>query len=89
MQSAHAIAAKESAVLEERNRLAGEIHDSFTQLFAGIALQLAVAEEEMVAGEGAPLCRLRLANELAEFGLAEARRAAFSLRSTVRKSTQN
>jgi signal transduction histidine kinase len=83
MQSARAIAAKESAVLEERNRLAGEIHDSFTQLFAGIALQLAVAEEEMVAGEGAPLCRLRLAKELAEFGLAEARRVAFSLRSTV------
>jgi signal transduction histidine kinase len=71
------------AVLEERNRLAGEIHDSFTQLFAGIAMHLAVAEEEMAAGEGSPLCRVRLANEMAEFGLAEARRSAFSLRSNV------
>jgi signal transduction histidine kinase len=75
--------AARNAVLAERNRLAAEIHDSFTQLFAGIAMHLAVAEEEMVAGEGSPLGRVRLANEMAEFGLAEARRSAFSLRSTV------
>jgi PAS domain S-box-containing protein len=75
--------ARQSAVLEERNRLAGEIHDSLAQNFAGIALQLAVAEEELAAGEGAPLSRVRLAHEVAEFGLVEARRSALSLRSTV------
>jgi DNA-binding NarL/FixJ family response regulator len=32
--------ARESAVLEERNRLAGEIHDSLAQSFAGISMQL-------------------------------------------------
>jgi signal transduction histidine kinase len=75
--------ARQSAVLEERNRLAGEIHDSLAQNFAGIAMQLAVAEEELTAGEGAPLCRVRLAHKMTELGLAEARRSALSLRSTV------
>jgi len=75
--------ARQSAVLEERNRLAGEIHDSLAQNFAGIAMQLEVAEEELAAGEGAPLRRVRLANEMAVFGLAEARRSALCLRSTV------
>jgi GAF domain-containing protein len=35
--------AKRSAVLEERNRLAGEIHDSLAQSFAGISMQLDLA----------------------------------------------
>ena len=76
-------AARQSAVLEERNRLACEIHDSLASSFVGIAMQLAVAEEELTAGEGAPLCRVRLAKKRAELGLAEARRFALSLRSTV------
>ena len=38
--------AKRSAVLEERNRLAGEIHDSLAQSFAAVCMQLAVAAEE-------------------------------------------
>jgi PAS domain S-box-containing protein len=75
--------ARQSAVLEERNRLAGEIHDSLAQNFAGIAMQLAVAEEELTAGEGAPLDRIRLVHMMTELGLAEARRSALSLRSTV------
>jgi signal transduction histidine kinase len=74
--------ARESAVLEERNRLAAEIHDSITQLFAGIVMGLGVAEEEMVAGEGAPLSQVRQAKETAEFGLEEVRRFAFGLRSS-------
>jgi signal transduction histidine kinase len=76
-------AARQAAILEERNQLAREIHDSLAQTFAGIAMQLAVAEEEMAAGEGTPLCRVRLAHDVAEFGLVEARRSALSLRSTV------
>ncbi len=35
--------ARQSAVLKERNRLAGEIHDSLAQLFTGISMQLGVA----------------------------------------------
>jgi PAS domain S-box-containing protein len=75
--------ATQSAVLEERNRLAGEIHDSLAQNFSGIAMQLAIAEEELTAGEGAPLFRVRLAHKMTELGLAEARRSALSLRSTI------
>jgi two-component system NarL family sensor kinase len=74
---------KQSAVLEERNRLAGEIHDSLAQSFAGIAIHLSAAEEEMAAGKGSPLRRVRFVNRLAELGLAEARRSALSLRSTL------
>jgi signal transduction histidine kinase len=70
-------------VLEERNQLAREIHDSLAQSFAGITMQLAVAEEEMAAGEGSFLRRVRLVNNMAELGLAEARCFALSLRSTV------
>ena len=77
------IAARQSAVLEERNRLAGEIHDALAQSFAGISMQLGVAKEEMAAGEGDPLSRIRLADEMALFGLAEAQRSVLSLRSSV------
>jgi signal transduction histidine kinase len=76
-------AARQAAILEERNQLAREIHDSLGQSFSGIAMQLAVAEEELTAGEGAPLRHVRLAHELAEFGLVEARRSALGLRSAV------
>ena len=75
--------ARQSAVLEERNRLAGEIHDALAQSFTGISMQLEVAEEEMAANEGDPLSNVRRANEIAKFGLAEARRSVLSLRSSV------
>ena len=76
-------AAQQAGVLEERDRLAREIHDSLAQSFAGIALHLSVAEEEMAAGKGSPLRRVRFVKRLAESGLAESRRSALSLRSTV------
>jgi signal transduction histidine kinase len=76
-------AAKQAAILEERNQLAREIHDSLAQSFAGIAMQSAVAEEEMDAGDGVPVHRIRLIKKMAESGLVEARRSALSLRSTI------
>jgi signal transduction histidine kinase len=75
--------AKRSAVLEERNRLAGEIHDSLAQSFAGISMQLELAQEEMAAREGGLLGYIRHAHETAKFGLAEARRSVLGLRSGV------
>jgi PAS domain S-box-containing protein len=74
-------AARQSAVLEERNQLAAEIHDALAQSFAGISMQLEVAEEQLAAKEGAPLGQVQRANEIARFGLAEARRSILSLRS--------
>lgn len=76
-------AARQSAVLEERNRLAGEIHDTLAQSFTTICMQLGVAEEEIVAKESDPLRRIHQAAELANFGLAEARRFAHDLRSSI------
>jgi signal transduction histidine kinase len=72
-------AARQSAVLEERNRLAGEIHDGLAQSFSAICMQLGIAKEELSAKEGDPLCSIQRAVELANFGLAEARRCAHSL----------
>jgi len=75
--------AKRSAVLEERNRLAGEIHDSLAQSFAAVCMQLALAAEETQNGGKAALGQIGRAIELAKFGLSEARRSALGLRSQI------
>jgi signal transduction histidine kinase len=75
--------AGQSAVLEERNQLAAEIHDALAQSFTGISMQLGVAGEQLAAKEGDPLRQIQRANEIAKFGLAEARRSILSLRSSA------
>jgi PAS domain S-box-containing protein len=75
--------ARHSAVLEERSRLAGEIHDSLGQFFTAISMQLGVAKEVIKPGSDNGLTYLERASELAQHGLAEARRSAFSLQPTV------
>jgi signal transduction histidine kinase len=75
--------ARQSAVLEERNQLAAEIHDALAQSFIGITMQLGVAGEQLAAKEGDPLSQIERANEIAKFGLAEARRSILSLRSSA------
>jgi signal transduction histidine kinase len=75
--------ARESAVLEERNRLAGEIHDSLAQSFAGISMQLSAAGRAMDRKSKEARGHVERAKELARFGLSEARRSALSLRSNI------
>jgi signal transduction histidine kinase len=75
--------AKRSAVLEERNHLAGEIHDSLAQSFAGVCMHLGVAAEETKTNCHEVLKHIERAIDVARFGLAEARRSTFSLRSGV------
>ena len=75
--------ARQSAVLEERNQLAAELHDALAQSFTGISMQLGVAEEQLSAKEGDPLRQVQRANEIAKFGLAEARRSILSLSSSA------
>jgi two-component sensor histidine kinase len=75
--------ARQSAVLEERNRLAGEIHDGLAQSFTAISMQLRIAKEKLSSKEGDPLCSIRRAGELANLGLAEARRCAHNLRLSI------
>jgi signal transduction histidine kinase len=76
-------AARESAVLEERNRLASEIHDSLAQNFAGISMQLSAAATAMKKQSDNALSHVERATDLARFGLSEARRSALSLRSNI------
>jgi two-component system, NarL family, sensor kinase len=71
--------ASQSAVLEERNQLAAEIHDALAQSFSAISMQLGVAGEQLAAKQGDPLNQIQRANEIAKFGLAEARRSILSL----------
>jgi PAS domain S-box-containing protein len=76
-------AARQSAVLEERNRLAGEIHDSLAQSFAGISLQLDAAMEVLKTKRDGSTTYIERANDIARFGLAEARRSTLTLQPTV------
>jgi signal transduction histidine kinase len=72
-------AARDVAVLAERNRIAQEIHDGIAQAFTGILLQLGAVEQP--ASDSGPQSVLlqRIAN-LAREGLAEARRSVMTLR---------
>ncbi|MBV8682476.1 MAG: GAF domain-containing protein, partial [Caulobacteraceae bacterium] len=66
-----AAAAGEAAVLQERNRLAREIHDTLAQGFAAIRLQLELARGDSPAAAEA----LDLASTIAAESLVEARRS--------------
>jgi signal transduction histidine kinase len=75
------------AVQDELDRLAGEIHDGLTQYLTAICLQLLVAKELISSRGGNPLGNIQQAIELANLGLAEARRYVGNLRlSVVEKS---
>ncbi len=72
--------AREAGVLDERTRLAGEIHDTLAQALAGILTQLEAADR---SGElGSPNAHVAQARTLARSGLAEARRSLQALRPT-------
>jgi len=75
--------ARQTAVLEERNRLVGEIHDSLAQLFTGISMQLGAAKKVMQRGGVNSWNYVERAIELAQFGLSEARRSAFGFQPSV------
>jgi signal transduction histidine kinase len=76
------MAAKEAAVLAERNRIGQEIHDGLAQGFTGILMQLGAAEEAMhECARNSPLpAILTRIRDLARDGLAEARRSVGALR---------
>ncbi|MFD9705904.1 sensor histidine kinase [Lentzea sp. NPDC059081] len=68
------VQAHEAGVLDERHRLAGEIHDTLAQGLTGIITQLSAA----TAGDWER--RVAVARELARANLAEARRSVHALR---------
>ena len=76
------MAAKNAAVLAERNRIGQEIHDGLAQGFTGILMQLGAAEEAMhECARNSPLPSiLTRIRDLARQGLADARRSVMALR---------
>jgi signal transduction histidine kinase len=73
-------AARERAALEERQRLARELHDSVSQALYGIALNAHSADELFEAAPSRARGLLRDVLALAEAGLAEMRALIFELR---------
>ncbi|HEY9847107.1 MAG TPA: PAS domain-containing protein, partial [Candidatus Caenarcaniphilales bacterium] len=75
--------AEQASILEERNRMAREIHDSLAQAFTGILLHVGSTTQMLVDDSGSAqiyLKRLEKIDELARTGLAEARRSVVALR---------
>src|SRR5882757_10114982 len=71
------------AVLEERHRMACEIHDTLAQAFAGILLHLEAVPETVAAGGqlgSDSVERLARAKQLAKCGLEDSRRMLLGLR---------
>jgi len=71
---------RDMAVLEERNRMAREIHDTLAQGFTGIVLQLEAAEQALGEDSTGAQEHLDRARRLARESLAEARRSVWALR---------
>ncbi|WP_348250042.1 PAS domain S-box protein [Leptolyngbya sp. GB1-A1] len=72
--------AEAASILEERNRMAREIHDTLAQSFTGILAQVGAASQVLTDDVEATGAHLDLIKELARTGLAEARRSVVALR---------
>jgi signal transduction histidine kinase/ligand-binding sensor domain-containing protein len=72
-----------SAVLDERARLAREIHDTLAQGFVGISSQLDAVAMCMPEDEDPARKHLDLARKMARHSLTEARRSVMDLRASV------
>ncbi len=72
--------AEEASILDERNRMAREIHDTLAQAFTGILLHVGAAAEQITKKPASAQTHLETVDELARTGLAEARRSVAALR---------
>lgn len=72
--------AEATSILEERNRMAREIHDTLAQAFTGILAQVGAANQVLTDDVEATQAHLDLIKELARTGLTEARRSVAALR---------
>jgi signal transduction histidine kinase len=71
---------RKQAVLEERNRIARDIHDTLTQGFAAILMQLQAAQRSTPALPPGVIKTLEIAVDLARTHMIEARRSVGALR---------
>lgn len=72
-----------AAVLEERARLAREVHDTLAQGFVGIASQLDVVDMRLPKDAEGARDSLDLARKMAQHSLTEARRSVMDLRAAA------
>ncbi|MGL4622971.1 MAG: PAS domain-containing protein, partial [Chroococcidiopsis sp.] len=72
--------AEATSILEERNRMAREIHDTLAQAFTGILIQVGAATQVLTDDPEATQAHLDTIEELARTGLTEARRSVTALR---------
>jgi PAS domain S-box-containing protein len=79
--------AAQASVLEERNRMAREIHDTLMQTFTGISIHLGGALQVISVDGKAAQEHITLARELSRTGLAEARASVQGLRSPFFKNS--
>lgn len=72
---------RRAAVLEERNRMARDIHDTLAQGFTGVIVQLEAAEHAFAHDASSDTdSHIRRARDLARYSLDEARRSIKALR---------
>jgi signal transduction histidine kinase len=79
-QQSLSIAERQAGILEERQRLAQEIHDTLAQGFTSIMMQLEAADLALPEEQSEVRTRLLQARETAKLSLAEARRLVQALR---------
>jgi PAS domain S-box-containing protein len=72
---------RQAAVLEERTRMARDIHDTLAQGFTGVIIQMEAAEEALLEKDSEhAVGHVQRARELARDSLGEARRSVHALR---------
>lgn len=76
-------AERQAGVLEERQRLAGEIHDTLAQGFTSVILHLEAAEQNLVSNPAQARQHLSRALQAARENLTEARSVIWALRPEV------
>lgn len=74
---------REAATLEERNRLAREIHDTLAQGLAGVVVQLGALRRAMDVAPQHTHEHLQMTEQMARETLAEARRSVWNLRAAA------
>jgi two-component system, NarL family, sensor kinase len=72
--------AEATSIVEERNRMAREIHDTLAQAFTGILIQVGAAAQVLGDDPEATQVHLDTIEDLARIGLTEARRSVTALR---------
>ena len=71
---------RETTILQERTRFAGQIHDTLAQGFTGTLLHLEALRVRAARGERVSVEELQSVRKIAALGLAEARRSALAIR---------